>query len=422
MNPKKILALSVGLLAGAVAPVFVAAADAPSQAPAPKTPSPAVQTTQLARNLGAAWGIAFLPDGGILITENNGTIRILRTDGVLSAPLTGVPAVKSVAAQGLHDVLLDPDFARNRTLYLTYLAPPPGEKPGVWPNAHWYENVWKLSVAERRRTDLGHEVLARARLNADNSGLTDVQVLVEGAERRIALAKDGTLLVTGADRFRFYDMKYDGADHEVTDPDTLRNFTGRVLRINRDGSLPVDNPWMSRPTVEGSTYAHGLRDPQGAAIHPVTGELWVTDHGPQGGDEINVIKAGKDYGWPNISYGDQYDFQRTDGRKNVPVAKGRHSAPGVEEPVYWWAKDIGPSGMMFYTGDVFPVWKGNLFVGALTDQSLVRLVLDGNRVVAEEHLLKDLKRRVRDVRQAPDGTIYVLAGDGLFRITPAKMP
>lgn len=418
MHKKNLLALMLGLVCAALVSQAVVAA----QAPAPKTPSPAVTVTQLVRGLGAAWSFAFLPDGGILITESNGTIRILRPDGVLSAPLTGVPGVKSVAAQGLHDVLLDPDFARNRTLYLTYLAPPPGEKPGVWPVAHWYEDVWKLSVAERRRTDLGHEVLARARLNADNSGLTDVQVLVEGAERRIALARDGTLLVTGADRFRFYDMKYDGTDQEITDPDTLRNFTGRVLRINRDGSLPVDNPWMSRPTVEGATFAHGLRDPQGAAIHPVTGELWVTDHGPQGGDEIDIIKPGKDYGWPNVTYGTQYDFQRTDGRKNVPIGKGRQTAPGVEAPVYWWANDIGPSGMMFYTGDVFPVWKGSLFVGALTDQSLVRLVLEGNRVVAEEHLLKDLKRRVRDVRQAPDGTVYVLAGDGLFRLTPAKIP
>lgn len=391
--------------------------------PAPKTPSPAVQVTQLARGLANPWSFAFLPDGGILITEAYGTMRILRPDGVLSAPLEGVPPVKAVAAQGLHDVLLDPDFARNHVLYFTYLQPARGEKGGVWPVEHWYQNVWNLPLAERRRIDIGTEVLARARLAPGNERLTDVEVLVEGAERRIALAKDGTLLVTGADRFRFYESKYDGTDHEFTDnPDLLRNFTGRVLRVNRDGSLPVDNPWMSRATVEGATWAHGLRDPQGAAIHPATGELWVSDHGPQGGDEIDIIKPGKDYGWPNVSHGDQYDFQRTDGRKNVPVGKGRHSAPGVEEPVHWWAKDIGPSGMLFYTGDVFPVWKNNLFVGGLTSQSLVRLVLDGNRIVAEEHLLKDLKRRVRDVRQGPDGTVYVLAGDGLFRLTPAKMP
>jgi aldose sugar dehydrogenase len=388
-------------------------------APLPRTASPPFQVTQLARGLGAAWSIAFLPEGGILITENNGTLRILQPNGVLSAPLEGVPPVKSVAAQGLHDVLLDPDFIHNRTLYLTYLQPPPGEKPGVWPVEYWYQRVWSLSLAERRRTNLGMEVMARARLAEDNSRLTDVRVLVEGAERRIVLAPDGTLFVTGADRFRFYDSKYDGTDHEIQDnPDLLRNFTGRVLRVNRDGSVPVDNPWMNRATVAAATYAHGLRDPQGAAINPRSGELWVTDHGPQGGDEIDIIRPGRDYGWPNVSYGFQYDFQRSDGRKDVPIGKGRTSAPGVEEPIYYWSTDIGPSGMMFYTAELFPVWKGNLFVGALAGQALVRLVLDGDRIVAEERLLVDLHRRIRDVRQGPDGAVYVLAGDTLQKLTP----
>jgi glucose/arabinose dehydrogenase len=389
-----------------------------TEAPAPRDPSAAPQLKQLARGLGAAWCITFLPDGGILITENNGTIRILHPDGVLSAPLDGVPDVKAVAAQGLHDVLLDPDFVHNRTLYLTYLAPPPGEKPGTWPNEYWYQKVWAQSLAERRRTDLGTEVIARAKLKPDNTGLTDVRVLAEGAERRIVLAPDGTLFVTGADRFRFYDSDLDGVEHDFADnPDIRRNFSGRVLRINRDGSIPVDNPWMSRATVPANTFAHGLRDPEGAAINPKTGELWVTDHGPQGGDEINIIRAGKDYGWPDVSYGVQYDANRTDGRKNVPVGSGKTSRADVEEPVYFWSTDIGPSGMMFYTGDEFPAWRDNLFVGALSGQALVRLVLDGNRVVAEEHLLKDLKRRIRDVRQGPDGAIYVLAGDTLQKLT-----
>ena len=390
-----------------------------TQAPAPRQPSPAVQVDQLARGLGAAWGIAFLPDGGILVTENSGTLRIVRPDGVISAPLDGVPDVKAVAAQGLHDVLLDPDFVRNRTLYLTYLAPPPGEKPGTWPVEYWYQKVWVQSLAERRRTDLGTEVIARAHLSADNTRLTEVQVLAEGAERRIVLAPDGTLYVTGADRFRFYESDLDGAERDFTDnPDVRRNFSGRVLRINRDGSVPQDNPWMSRATVPAATFAHGFRDPEGAAINPKTGELWLVDHGPFGGDELNIVRAGKDYGWPDVSYGRQYDANRTDGRKDVPVGTGKTSRADVTEPAYFWVPSIAPSGMMFYTGDLFPAWKDNLFVGALAGQALVRLVLDGDRVVAEERLLTDLKRRIRDVRQGPDGAIYLLAGDTLLRLKP----
>jgi glucose/arabinose dehydrogenase len=371
--------------------------------------------------LSGPWSIAFLPDGNFLITESAGTMRIVRPDGVVSAPITGVPGVKVVAAQGLHDVLLDPDFARNRLLYFTYFAPPQGEEPALWPNEFFYDQVWTKPLAERRTMSLGMERAARARLSEDNKRLENVAILAEGSERRIVLARDGTLLITGADRFRFYDSDLDGVEHDFTEnPDIRRNFSGRVLRINRDGSIPKDNPWLSRATVPPATFAHGLRDPEGAAINPATGELWATDHGPQGGDEINIIRAGKDYGWPDVSYGRQYDARRTDGRKNVPVGNGRTSMPGVEEPVYFWVPSIALSGMMFYTGDLFPEWKGNLFVGALAGQHLVRLVLNGDRVVAEEKLLMDLKQRIRDVRQGPDGAVYVLAGNGLLRLTPKR--
>lgn len=423
MNKSVLPVMLSGVLL-AVAPSVQAAKPKPAfagqtEAPAPREASPPVQVDQLARNLGAAWSIAFLPDGGILVTQNEGIMRIVQPNGFVSAPLKGVPDVKAVAAQGLHDVLLDPDFVHNRTLYFTYLAPPFGERPGTWPNEYWYKRVWKQSLAERRRTDLGTERIARARLSADESSLTDVQVLAEGAERRIALAPDGTLYVTGADRFRFYDSDLDGVEHDFTDnPDIRRNFSGRVLRINRDGSVPVDNPWMNRATVPAATFAHGLRDPEGAAINPKTGELWVTDHGPQGGDEINIIRAGKDYGWPDVSYGTQYDADRTDGRKNVPVGSGKTSRADVEEPIYFWTTDIGPSGMMFYTGDLFPAWKGNLFVGALSGQALVRLIVSGDRIVGEERLLQDQHRRIRDVRQGPDGAVYLLAGDTLLRLRP----
>jgi glucose/arabinose dehydrogenase len=389
--------------------------------PAPSTPSPAFNVETITTRLTGPWSIAFLPDGTILVTESIGFMRIVRRDGVVSAPIGGMPPVKVVAAQGLHDLLLDPGFAQNRLLYFTYFAPPRGEAPAIWPSEFFYERVWTKPFAERRTMQVGSERVARARLSADNTQLEDVVPLIDGAERRIVLAPDGTLLVTGADRFRFYDSDLDGVEHDFTDnPDIRRNFSGRVIRINRDGSIPKDNPWLNRATVLPETYAHGLRDPEGAAINPASGLLWVTDHGPQGGDELNVIRPGRDYGWPNVSYGRQYDARQADGRKNVAVGNGATSMEGVEQPVYYWLPDIGPSGMMFYTGDLFPMWKGDLFVGALTSTHLVRLVLKGERIAAEEKLLLDLKQRIRDVRQGPDGAVYVLAGNSLLRLTPKR--
>jgi glucose/arabinose dehydrogenase len=244
-------------------------------------------------------------------------------------------------------------------------------------------------------------------------------VLAEGSERRLVLARDGTLYVTGADRFRFYATDLDGVEHDfAATPDVRPNFSGTVLRINRDGSIPKDNPFLARPAVAPAVFAYGLRDPEGAALNPVTGELWTVEHGPQGGDELNIIRAGKDYGWPDVSYGVQYDARQTNGASNVPVGSGKHSRVDVQEPRYFWVPSIAPSGMMFYTGDVFPQWKGNLFVGALAGQALVRLALDGDTVVTEERLLTNLKLRVRDVRQGPEGAIYVIAGDQLLRLTP----
>jgi aldose sugar dehydrogenase len=389
---------------------------------APSTPSPALNVETITTRLNGPWSIAFLPDGNFLVTEGTGTMRTVRRDGVVSKPIAGVPPVKVVAAQGLHDVLLDPGFAQNRLLYFTYFAPPRGEAAAIWPNEFFYEKVWTRPFAERRTMDVGTERVARARLSRDNTSLEDVEVLIDGGvERRIVLAPDGTLLVTGADRFRFYDSDLDGVEHDFTDnPDIRRNFSGRIIRINRDGSIPKDNPWLNRATVLPETYAHGFKDSEGAAIHPATGQLWAIDHGPQGGDEVNIIRPGRDYGWPDVSYGRQYDARQTNGRKNVPVGNGATSMEGVEQPVYYWVPSIAPSGMMFYTGDVFPMWKGDLFIGAMAGQHLVRLVLKGERIAAEEKLLVDLKQRIREVRQGPDGAVYVLAGNSLMRLTPKK--
>jgi glucose/arabinose dehydrogenase len=388
-------------------PAFAGQADAPVRK---STTRFAVET--VTASLAAPWSLAFLPDGKMLVTENRGSMRVVTKDGVHTG-VHGLPPVKSIAAQGLHDVVLDPDFARNRRIYFTYFAPPSGETPAAWGNKFFYDDVFNVSVAERRRMRVGMEQVASARLSEDNSHVEDVAVLSQGAERRLAFGRDGTLFVSGADRFRFYDGDLSGGRNSHETNVTIRkNFAGKVSRINTDGTLPADNPFLADPLVSPDVYAFGIRDPEGLAVNPATGALWEVEHGPAGGDELNIIRSGRDYGWPIISYGVQYTTAK-------PVGSGRSAQDGMEQPVYYWFPDIAPSGLMFYTGDRFPEWKGNLFVGGLAAQSLIRLVLDGDRVVGEERLLTDRHQRIRDVRQGPDGLIYVLTGDGaLLRIVP----
>jgi glucose/arabinose dehydrogenase len=366
------------------------------------------------------WALAFLPDGNFLVSERRGALRTVSPQGVVSEPIAGVPPVKVVAAQSFHEIVLDPNFAMNRYVYFTYFAPPKGEAAREWPIEHYYNEVWEKTLAERRLLDLGAERVARGQLSLDNRQLLGVETLIEGkVERRIVFARDGSMYVTGADAFRFYDSDLDGTEHTTPhEPDVRRNFTGRVIRINPDGTIPADNPWLGRATVARETFAHGFKDPEGAALHPTTGELWLVDHGPQGGDEINIVRAGRDYGWPEVSYGVQYDARQADGRKNVAIGTGATAMQGVEQPIYFWVPSIAPSGMAFYTGDLFPEWRGNLFVGAMAGRHLVRLVLDGERVVAEEKLLEELELRVREVRQGPEGALYVFGGDSLIRLTP----
>ena len=381
-------------------------------APAPQKPSPPLKVDTVVTRLNNPWGMTQLPGGEILVTERTGEMRLVNKDGLLFPPLAGLPGVKVIGAGGLHDVVADPNFVQNRLVYFTYFAPPPGEPPAVWPGSYYGKQV-NLPLAERRTHSIGTERAARARLSDDEKRLENVQVLVEGLERRLAFAPDGTLFVSGADRSLLYDTKGDPADHQVNDPDVLRNFTGRIARINPDGSIPKDNPFLAVATVLPETYSYGHRDPEGLAINPATGELWQDEHGPMGGDEINIIRAGKNYGWPNVSYGRQYSGD--------VVGNGAQVKDGTEQPVYYWYPDIGPCGMMFYTGDMFPDWKGNLFIGALYGKFLIRLVLDGNHVIAEEHLLTDLGQRIREVQQAPDGSLLVLADAGIIvRLTPKK--
>jgi aldose sugar dehydrogenase len=414
------LVLAISLSAHAQAPK---ATDYPApkpaftgqtHAPAPKTASLFNVEVLVEGPLNLPWSLAFLPDGKLLVTELFGTMRTVRKGGVLSAPIAGVPDVKVISGMGLHDIALDTNFAQNRLLYFTYFAPPPGEEPAIWPN-----EAPDRSLAERRGKLLGFERVARARLSEDDKRLEDVQTLLDGVERRVVVAADGTLFITGADRYRQYDSREGGPNHEITDPDILRNFTGRVARINPDGTIPADNPFLGEATVLPDTFSYGHRDPEGMAINPASGELWLDEHGPMGGDEVNIIRAGKNYGWPNVSYGRQYTGAPV--ARNATAKEGITAKEGTEQPIYFWYPDIAPSGMMFYTGELFPEWKGNLFIGSLADKCLIRLVLNGNKVVAEEHLLVDRKQRIRDVRQGPEGAVYLLSDDGMIlRLTPKK--
>jgi aldose sugar dehydrogenase len=387
---------------------------AQTHAPAPKTASLFNVEVLLEGPLNLPWSLAFLPDGKMLVTELFGTMRTVRKDGVLSAPIAAVPDVKVISGMGLHDIALDANFAQNRLLYFTYFAPPPGEDPAIWPN-----EAPGRSLAERRGKLLGFERVARARLSEDDKRLEDVRTLLDGVERRVVVASDGTLFITGADRYRLYDAAEGGPNHEITDPDILRNFTGRVARINPDGTIPADNPFLGEATVLPDTFSYGHRDPEGMAINPASGELWLDEHGPMGGDEVNIVRAGKNYGWPNVSYGRQYTGAPV--ARNTTAKEGITAKEGTEQPIYYWYPDIAPSGMMFYTGELFPEWKGSVFIGSLADKCLIRLVLNGNKVVAEEHLLVDRKQRIRDVRQGPEGAVYLLSDDGMIlRLTPKK--
>ncbi len=381
-------------------------------APAPQKLSPALKVDTLVTRLNNPWSMALLPGGEILVTERTGEMRIVNKDGIFHRPLAGVPDVKVIGAGGLHDVVLDPHFGENRLIYFTYYAPPDGEEPGVWPNS-FYGKQLQLPLVQRRAKPIGTERLARARLSDDEKSLENVQVLLDGLERRLVFAPDGKLFVSGADRSMLYDAKGDPATHLVNDESILRTYTGRVARINSDGSIPKDNPFVGTSGVPAETYSYGHRDPEGLAINPATGDLWLDEHGPMGGDEINIIKPGKNYGWPNVSYGRQYSGD--------VVGNGAQAKEGTEQPIYFWYPDIGPSGMLFYTGDMFSDWKGNVFIGALYGKVLIRLVLDGNKVVGEEHLLTDLGQRIRLALQAPDGSLLVLTDAGnILRLTPKK--
>ena len=373
-----------------------------THAPAPAKPSK-FQVQVLTTGLVQPWSLAFLPDGRMLVTERPGRLRIVSRDGVQSPPIEGLPPIKTIAAEGLHDVVLDPQFARNRTLYFTYFAPLPNDKA---PTLEAWIDWLKLPAGEHEKQLFGFERVARARLSVDERRLEDVKTILEGGDRRLAFAHDGSLLITAA-------TPAGGGVPVDEEPQRLGNTYGKVLRIMPDGSIPRNNPFVGRAGVRPEIFAYGLRDSEGAAIHPRTGDLWTLEHGPRGGDELNLVRAGRNYGFPLISYGREYSGDLING--------GKTAQRGLEQPVYYWTPSIAPSGLLFYTGNLFPAWKGSLFVGAMAGKRLIRLELQGSRITNEEALLVERGKRIRDIRQGPDGAVYVLTAEPageLLRLSP----
>ena len=342
----------------------------------------------IAKGLDHPWSLAFLPDGRKLVTERVGRLRIIGADGKLQPDaVKGVPKVVARGQGGLLDVALHPRFAQNALIYLSY--------------------------AEAGEGGQGTAVM-RARLVGDggNAQLEDQRVVFRLTPKSGTTHHFGGRLVFDRDEHLYITL---GDRGEMERAQKLDDHAGSVIRINDDGSVPKDNPFVNKPNAKPEIYTYGNRNVQGAALHPQSGVLWTHEHGPQGGDEINVMRAGVNYGWPVITYGVNYVI-------GTKIGEGTHKA-GMAQPIYQWTPSIAPSGMAFYTGDKFPQWRGNLFVGALKLKLLARLELDGERVVKEERLLEDEVGRIRDVRAGPDGYIYVLTdeSDGeVLRLEPTK--
>nr|WP_328703657.1 PQQ-dependent sugar dehydrogenase [Achromobacter aestuarii] len=349
-------------------PTFAHSAPAATAAQAP------LAVTVMAEGLDRPWALAFLPDGAALITERSGAMRLWQEGKGAGKPISGVPKVWSSGQGGLLDVVLAPDFATSRWVYFSYAEAGDG-KAGT--------------------------AVARGKLNAERTALTDVAVIFRQMPKLSVGNHFGSRLAFDRDGYLFITL---GENNQRPTAQDLDKLQGKVVRLRADGKVPPDNPFVNKAGARPEIWTYGMRNPQGMAIHPVTGAVWENEHGPRGGDEINILSPGKNYGWPIATHGINYSGQP------IPEAKGK-SAAGMEDPHFVWEKSPGLSGMAFYTADRFPQWKNSIFIGALATQELIRVKLDGNKVVGEERLLADRGERVRDVRVGPDGYVYALTDE-----------
>lgn len=341
----------------------------------------------VASGLSHPWAIAPLADGRFLVTERPGRLRIVSANGQLSGPAAGLPAVDARGQGGLLDLVPAPDFAATGMIYWSYAEPREGGNG--------------TAVARGRLVDGPAPRVENVQVIFREQPTLDSTAHFGG---RLVFSPDGKLFVTLGERSILSGRR------QAQD---LGSHLGKIVRLNPDGSVPPDNPFVNRPGARPEIWSSGHRNVQGAALNPTTGELWTTEHGPRGGDELNVPRRGKDYGWPTITYGNEYS--------GLPVGLGLTAKAGMEQPLYYWDPVIATSGMAFYSGAAFPEWRGNLFVGGLAGEHLARLVLDGEKVVGEERLLADRHKRIRDVRVGPDGFLYVVTDEDpgeILRIRP----
>lgn len=349
-----------------------------------ETEKESIKAEIIAGGLNHPWSLVFLPDGDMLVTERFGELLRLSSNGKTIDAVSGVPPVADNGQGGLLDIVLHPDFTDNQLLYFSYSGH--GDQPGY----------------------VGTEV---ARATLVNLELVDIEVVFKLAAKSSSAKHFGSRLVFNRDKQLFITVGDRGDRSRAQD---LSDHAGSVIRIDQAGGVPADNPFLETKNAKPEIFSYGHRNPQGAMLHPETFELWVHEHGPQGGDELNVVKAGRNYGWPVITYGVNYG-------SGTQIGEGTEKL-GMEQPLYYWVPSIAPSGMSFYDADQFPNWKGDLFIGSLKFHTLVRLELDGDRVVHEERLLKKQFGRIRDVKTGPDGNLYLLtdsSGGMLVRISPA---
>ncbi len=364
----------------------------PEQTRAPYHKTAGFKVTTLIDDLEVMWSLAFLPSGSIILTERlPGRMRILDTSGKVSPPLAGVSMVASPGAKdiGLLDVVLDPGFARNQRIFFSFFNYIDGTNSNTC-IARATLDEKTLSVKDVTVIFRGLPVMPSKRLGAKTGG-------------RIVIAPDGNLLMTLGDRS-------DSPPWDVAQK--MDNHLGKVIRIAPDGTVPADNPFVGKPGILPEIWAYGMRSPEGLAFDPRTGRLWQNDHGPRGGDELNIVEKGKNYGWPTVARGIDYPGS----------AIGVTRMDGMVEPIYYWDPVIAPSGLAFYTGDLFPEWKNSLLVGGLRGAMLDRLEMRNDKVVAEEPLLTELRSRIRDVRVGPDGAVYVLTDSGTPSMSPNTPP